>query len=306
MRKLARLALFFSLGFAILFVGTTGIRFLAIRLDWVRSLSHQPESILAALIAAARWAASLALYGSILLALSLRERESIFTPAAVLIIAVLAIGFTYGIDEALKSWEHVPSAKVVAQPIGGPGLILANSGRASSAALVLLEGPARPEGARVVGIPGRPLQYQAEFAGRDMAFAGLPPAPFVDNTPWFLKSLAIDFRLSAENMRRLLSQGIIPFLTYAIPLIFLLCSLSFIFRFSAWPLADLFLGCLAFRGILALETFFNSPEMQDIFGEFLQDRLPVSLAAPLIFCGAAALAFLYSFLAHFGKRQSKK
>jgi len=282
------------------------MRFLAIRLEWVRALSAQPGSILTGLITAARWASSLALYVSILLSLSLSVRERMFTPGTILIIALLAIGFTWGIDEALASWEYVPSAEMAAKPVGRPGLILSNSGRASSAALVLLEGPARPEGARVVAIPGRPLEYQDTFAGRDAALAGLPPAPFPDDTPWFLKSLAIDFRLSAENMQRLSGEGLIPFLTYVVPLILLLCSLLFIFRLSAWPLADVFLGCLAFRGILALETFFNSPEMQEVFASFLQDRLPASYAVPLIFCGVAILAYLYSFLAHLTKRQSKK
>ncbi|MCL1836746.1 MAG: hypothetical protein FWG46_04280 [Treponema sp.] len=305
MRKLARLALLFSLSFAIIFLASAGMRYLAIRLDWVKALSRQTESPLTGLIAAANWAKSLALYASILLGLGLAAREKIFTPAAVICIALLSIGFTLGISMMLTSWENVPAARMAVLPVGGPGLILSNSERPSSTAVVLLEGPARPEGARVVAIPGRPLQYQAPFAGRNPSLAGMPPAPFTDSTPWLLKSLAIDLRLSSENLRRLLGAGLAPFLVYAIPLILLLCSLSFVLKFSAWPLANLFLGCLAFRGILALETFFNSPEMQDVFDSFLKAQWPLSLAVPLIFCGIAILAYLYSFLFYLAKRRGR-
>ena len=278
---------------------------MAIRIEWVRALSRQTESPLTGLIAAAHWAKSLALYGSILVGLGLAAREKIFTPAAVLCMAILSIGFTVGISLALENWESVPAARTAVLPVGGPGLILSNSERPSSTALVLLEGPARPEGARVVAVPGRPLQYQAPFAGRNPSLSGLPPAPFTDSTPWLLKSLAIDLRLSSENLRRLLGEGLMPFLVYAVPLILLLCSFSFILKFSAWPLANLFLGCLAFRGILALETFFNSPEMQDVFDSFLKEQWPLSLAVPLIFSGIAILAYLYSFLFYVAKRRGR-
>jgi len=154
-----------------------------------------------------------------------------------------------------------------------------------------------------VATPGKPLLYQAEFAGKDLAAVSLPPAPFSDETPWFLKSLAIDLRLNAEILRQHFNQGQTAFLIYTGSLIFFLCSLMFILKLSAWPLANLFLGCLAFRGVLALEVFFNTPEMQDVFDSFLQDRLPLSMAVPLIFCGVGVLFYLYSFLVSLAQRQ---
>jgi uncharacterized membrane protein YfcA len=68
--------------------------------------------------------------------------------------------------------------------------------------------------------------------------------------------------------------------------------------------ANLFLGCLAFRGILALETFLNSPEMQDAFGSFLGSWLLASLTVPLIFCFIGLLVYLYSILVFLSKRRS--
>ena len=296
---------FFSLSFAILFLVSTGMRFLTIRLELAKLLSYRSEATLTMLIAAAHWAMSFALYGGVLLGLSYAAREGIFAPAAAICIALLTIGFASGIGMGLASWENVPPTSTTELPLGGPGLILGNSERPSSTTIVLLRGPAEPGGARVVSIPGRPMQYQGEYTGRNLALAGLPPAPFGDDTPWFLKSLAIDLRLNAENLRRLLGMGLPPFLEYAGALVFLLCSLLFIFKFSAWPLANLFLGCLAFRGILALETFFNSAEMQDVFGSFLQNRVPISHVVPLIFCGVGLLAWLYSFFAYLARRRDE-
>jgi hypothetical protein len=265
-------------------------------------LSHERESVLAELVSAARWALSLGLYGGILLGLSYAVRKKIFAPAAILCIMLLTVIFVYGIGRLVENQGSLPFAKTQAVPLGSPGLILANTVRPAGTVLVLLQGPADP-GKRVVATPGKPLQYQAEFAGRDQSLISLPPVLFNDDTPWFLKSLAIDLRLNAENLQQRFSRGLWPFLEYAGPLIFFLCSLMFIFRMSAWPLANLFLGGLAFRGVLALETFLNTAEIQDVIGSFLQNILPVSTIAPLIFLGVGILVYLYSFLVHLSKKQ---
>jgi hypothetical protein len=303
-RKLLKLVLFYSLSFAILFLVATVSRFLVLRIEWVRALSQEQEAMLVELITAARWALSLALYGGILLGLSYAVRKEVFAPAAIVCVAAMTIGFTLGIGQLIESWENVPPAKTTVQPLGGPGLILSNNVRPASTVLVLLEGPAKPGGSRVVATPGKPLLYQEKFAGKDLSLLSLPPAPFTDNCPWFLKSLAIDLRLSAENLRQYVNAGLLPFLMYTGTLVFLLCSLMFILKFSMWPLANLFLGCLAFRGILALELFFKTPEIQDVFDSFLQNRLPLSLVVPLIFCIVGLLSLLYSFLVYLVKRQS--
>jgi len=296
--------LFYSLSFAILFLVATGLRFLELRIEWIRSLSQEKEVVLVELITAARWALSLSVYGGILLGLSYAVRRGIFALTAILCVGVMTIGFTFGIGLLLEDWEHVPSAKIPMQPLGKPGLILSNNVRPVGTALILLEGSAKPDGSRVVATPGKPLLYQEKFPGKDMSLLSLPPAPFSDNCPWFLKSLAIDLQLNAQNVRRQVNAGLMPFLMYAGTLAFLLCSLMFILKFSAWPLANLFLGCLAFRGVLALELFFKTPEMQEIFDSFLQNRLPLSWVVPLIFCAVGLLACLYSFLVYLVKRQS--
>jgi hypothetical protein len=195
-------------------------------------------------------------------------------------------------------------ARNTARLLGEPGLILTNAQRSSNMVMVLLRGPAEPGGPRVAVIPGQRLLYQAEPAGPGNTVLSLPPIPFGDDTPWFLKSMTIDLRLSAEQLEGRFKAGLLPFLAYSGALILLLSSLGGVLKLSAWPLANLFLGCLAFRGILALETFFNSPETQDIFESFLENRLPLSFAVPLIFCALGILAHIYSVLVYQAKRRN--
>jgi len=296
-RKLLKLMLFYSLSFALLFIASTGLRFLTLRVEWIRALSLEQGAILVDLVAAARWALSFCLYGGILIGLSYAVRKAVFAPVALPCIIVLTLAFILGIDELVENVENVPSAKTHEQPLGEPGLILSNTILPSGTIIVLLEGPAQPDGSRVVATPGKPMLYQSDFAGKNLS-ANLPPAPFINDVPWFLKSLAIDLRLNGDILLKHLDGGLQPFLIQIGSLVFFLSSLMFIFKLSAWPLVDLFLGCLAFRGVLSLTLFFQTPPMQEVFDSFLQNRLPLSLAVPLIYCAVGILVCLYTLLVY--------
>ena len=288
--------MFFSLSFAFLFLATTGLRFLTLRVEWIRALSQEQGAILADLLIAARWALSFCLYGGILIGLSYAIRRDVSAPVALPCVVVLTLVFIWGANLLMENVQSMPSDKTREPPLGKPGLILSNSILPSGTVIVLLEGPAKPNGGRVVATPGRSMLYQSEVVRKSMAITDLPPAPFMNDSPWFLKSLAIDLRLNADLLWRYLNQGVRPFVIHVGSLVFFLSSLIFILKFSAWPLINLFLGCLAFRGVLSLEIFFHTPEAQDIFNSFLQNRLPLPIVAPLIFCGVGTLICVYSFL----------
>ena len=275
-----------------------GFRFLALWVQRMRYLPLENEAVLASLIAAVRWALSVALYGSILLGLSYAARQRIFAPVAAACVIVLCLAFTFGITSGLERWELVSPQQYSARPLGGPGLILSQAGTS----VVLLNGPEEPQGPRVTAIAGRPLAYQAQSSGPNTG-RPLPPLPLGEDSPWFLKSMAIDFRLNAELLSQRLALGIVPFFIYSGALVFLLASLGFLFKLSVWPLANLCAGALVFRLILSLETFLNSPEMQDVFESFLGNRLPVSLSVPFIFCGFGLLVNVYSLLVYLAKRR---
>ena len=299
---MAKLALFFSLSFVILFLAAAGFRFLSLLVDWVRVLPQKSETFLTILITAAHWALSLAMYLSIVITLSYAARKRYIAPMTVLCVMILAMGFNFGVSSALHHWQHVPPAQISGKYLGENGLILSNSLNRNETAVILLNGSAEPLGPRVTAMPDRPLYFQESTANAQVTF---PPIPFTDNSPWFIKSLAIDIRLNAEQIQQRFNEGYIPYLIYAGSLVFLLCSLGFIFNLSAWPLANLFLGILAFRGILAAETFFNTPEMQELFRTFLRNMMPSSLAVPAIFAGFGILVHLYSILVYIAKRHGK-
>jgi hypothetical protein len=241
-----------------------------------------------------------ALYGSLLLSLSYAARKSFSASVTAGCLFILSLAFTYGISTGLERWAYVPPAQNSVSPLGGAGLIL----NQASTSVVLLKGPGDPRGPRVTALPGRPLLYQAQPVGPNNSVLSLPPIPLGDEGPWFLESIAIDLKLTAAQIEQRFSQSPAQFLAYAGALIFFLCSLGFILKFSAWPLANLFWGCLAFRGVLALETFFDSPEMGDIFESFLRNRLPQALIVPLIFCVFGLLVYLYSVLVYLASRRS--
>jgi len=166
-------------------------------------------------------------------------------------------------------------------------------------AIVLLNGTADPLGPRVISIPDQPIAYHR--AGSQSV--DLPPVPFGDDTPWFLKNIDIDVRLNAEMFQRKFSEGFYSYLLYVGALIYLLCSLGYGIKFSVWPLANLFLTTLVFRGILALNTFFNTREIQQVAASFLENKIPTSKALPYIFIGFGSLINVFSFLIFAAKRR---
>jgi hypothetical protein len=299
-KNFTKLVLLFSVCFIIIFIVSTSFKFLALHITWIKTLPPQPESSLTLVIAAAQWALSFALFSSILFSLSYSSRRGFNSLMAVISIMVFSIFFCTGISILLNSWEAVPPEKTAAVRLGSNGLILSNSLNRNETAVILLKGNIESRGPRVTSLPDQPLIFQ-ESAGGNFY---LPAIPFGDDTPWFLKSLTLDIRLNAEIFQKRFNESFFSFLIYAGCLIFLLCSLGYAIKFSAWPLVNLFLGILVFRGILSLETFLNTPEMLEIISSFTKNMIPVSISVPLIFLILGTLIHLYSFLIFVTRRQA--
>jgi hypothetical protein len=300
-RKLAKLLIFFGITFIIIFVTAICLRFLFLRVEWAKNLPPKPETILTLIITAAHWALSLALFSSILLTISYIVKKGFSPLISIACVILLSFSFCLIVSFILHHWRSVPPAQTAGIQLGDKGLILSNSVNRNLTSVVLLEGMANPYGPRVMAIPGQPLVFhEALPAERDLS---LPPVPFGDETPWFLKSLDIDIRLNGEIFRQKFAEGFLWFFIYTFSLIFLLCSLGYAIKFSAWPLANLFLTMLAFRFILAIGSFFNSPEMQGLIDTFLNNIIPVNFALPLFFLAFGLLINSYSILAFAAKRQ---
>jgi len=139
-RKLAKLILFFSLTFIIIFVVVTGVKFLSLHVDWVKNLPPKPETALTLLITAAHWALSLTLFCSIMIALNYAVRRGYFPLMSLVCVMALSFLFCYGISFALNQLKLVVPARSSGIAIGGKGLILSNTINKNDTAVVLLNG----------------------------------------------------------------------------------------------------------------------------------------------------------------------
>jgi hypothetical protein len=298
-KNFTKQAVLFIISFLVIFLAAAGLRFLFLRVEWAKNLPPKPETALTLLIAAAHWALSLSLFSSILFSLSYSIRKKYSAIMSIVSVMCLSFLLCYGVSFILENWKSVPSARSTPVSLGDKGVILSNSLNRNETAVILLNGTAEPLGPRVAVIPGQPLLF---YESASVSF-DLPPVPFTDVIPWFLKSLSIDIRLNADIFYEKFTEGVFPFFVYAGSLIFLLCSLGISIKFSAWPLANLFLSILGFRAVLAVETFLNTPEIQELIDSFLKGMIPLTMSVPFIFLATGLLLCLYSFLIFAVKRR---
>ncbi|MDR0451218.1 MAG: hypothetical protein LBH26_08130 [Treponema sp.] len=292
MKNFARLALFFSLNFAALFFFATIVRYLQIRIDALRSLPPGLDQPLENLFFAIRWALPVTIYTSLLFGLSYSVRRQIFAPLSVLSLIVLTTALSFAVFTFSEHLIRIPGLVKPVKNLGKPGLIL----RRGDNAMVLLGDPADTGASRVVSLPGSPLIFQEIPPETGGSTLNLPSVPFRTGTAWFLQSLIIDFSLTGWQLAACFAEGPLFFLVYTAALVFLLASLRFILGLGSWPLANLFLGALVFRGILILETFLNSGEIRRFLADFVGDLIPPSFMSPLVFCFLGFLVCLYSGL----------
>jgi hypothetical protein len=293
-KNLARLVLFFSISFILSFLLTTGARYLYLWLEAARTIPARPAGGFLAWIAAARVALPVAVYASLLLTLSYTVRRDMGILLSItglfILICLAAGGAALGLS-SLTALARPPAGERPAT-LGGPGLMLTQG----DTVMVLLDTPENPRGSRVVSIPGRPLIYQAEPPGPNNSILALPRAAFRGEGPYFMTSLFLDLSLTAGQLETRLREGLFSFGIYLGGLCLLLVSLRFILELTAWPLANLFLSALVFRGILAFETLLDSAEIQTLVGGFLGPRILPGWISPLAFSALGVLILIYTIL----------
>ncbi|MDR2102956.1 MAG: hypothetical protein LBP42_02515 [Treponema sp.] len=299
MKNLARLILFFSVCFGVVLLSFGLIKFLHLRIDGVRFLPTRGESPFPELINSVQWALPIALYLSLLLSLSYTAKRNMSLFLSLFCLALLAQGLTLGVSEGILRLKAIPVPPAPEGPVppGGPGLILS----LGDTTIVLMEGPSDIRGPRVVSIAGRPLAYQETPLGPNNIILGLPPIPFRDERSYLLSGLIVDFSLSARQFEDRRNEGLIPLLIYTFSLIFLLVSLRFVLEMSRWPLANLCLGAVVFRGVLTLETFLNARETAAFFESLPGNPLEPSFFTPVIFCALALIVLFYTGLNRLAK-----
>jgi hypothetical protein len=169
----------------------------------------------------------------------------------------------------------------------------------------MLDQPSNENGSRVVSIKDQPFIYQKVPAGAGGTPISLPPIPFRGGGAWLPNSVLSDLSISGRYIAERFDEGSMSFLAWSTALILFLVSLAFIVGLSRWPLANVFLGILAFRGILAFEIFLNSEEIMEYLTGFARGALPDMFITPAILTTGAVLILIYIFL-HFLARVSHK
>jgi len=293
MKNFAKSAIFFSFLFIVFFFIAIVLKFLASWIDLARVIPVEPRAGEEA--AEAAWKAiPPALYFSILLTLSYTVRKHIPIFSAIIGIVLLAFAFSIATSIGISRAGILKTVFKSASPIkANPGLIVSQGENS----VILLRESSDISGPRLVSIPGKPLIYQEVPAGPNNSIIPIPAISFEDDIPWFIKSISIDFSLSAREMKsRFQENNVLYFAFYAFSLILLLSSMRFMLDSSQWPLANVFLGALIFRLILALETLLNTRDINLLLGSFIGNRIPSSFITPLAFCALGTLVLLYTLL----------
>jgi hypothetical protein len=301
MKNFALLALAFTVCFIAVFAAAALLNFLDL---WVEAVKTVPfrQGLGADFTASGLKALPAALYIAVLLTLSYTARRKMPVPLSIIGIFVLSFGFVLGFTLGIGHLGNVnlppPAFKTVK---GEPGLILSRG----DTSMILLKGSDVSGGPRAAVIPGRPLIYQETPLGPDRAALSLPSLPFRTDNTWFISSIAIDFDLVSREFKDRLGQSLFLFCMYAGALVFFLSSLRFLLDLSQWPLANLFFGALVFRGVLALDTFLDTPETKEFLKSFLGERLLGPVLTPLVFCVLGTLILVYTLLVNLAGGKEK-
>ena len=302
-KSLAKQVLFFSSSFVIIFFAALLIRIVSSWIEMFRLIPVAPRPGVD--MAELAWRTlPVSLYLSILVGLSYSARKKISIFASMLCIVILASIFTgvfsVGINRILSIG---PTLNPVSPIQSGPGLIISRL----NSSIILLRESSDVRGPRVASFPGTPLIYQELPSGPGNTIIPLPPLPLGDTAPWLIRSIDMDFNLSGTGLKGRFEENRLGFAAYAFSLILLLGSMRFIMQLSLWPLANIFLGALVFRGILVFEVFLNSREINNLIGSFLAGRVPVMLLSPMVFSALGVLIILYTFLAGMaGKKKNQE
>jgi hypothetical protein len=246
------------------------------------------------------------IYFSILLGFGCAQRQGISIPSSIICVMILCMGCSIMGSLGITLLKNIPATFSYDQilNLGKPGLIVSHS----DITVVLLHAPQHP-GPHVVAKPDTPLVYQKtpialaqENLEAPLVF-GLPLTPLRNDSFFFLSSFLRDFDSTAAQFNSRFKDGFFPFILYVFSLVFLLCSLRFIMDISAWPLANLFLEMLVFRGVLALGSLLNSQGTLHFFTSFLGDRFPTMLISPVVFYILGVISILYTLRIHLRKNR---
>jgi hypothetical protein len=301
-KNAVRLLVFIFVSFTLIFALSAALSFLLL---WIKAAIAIPAGRFITMkqtVLYLRWTVSFSLYLVLLLSTNYALRNEVHRLAAFIMVFAVSGGLCYAVWQGFTMADKMdtPPFLVASETPGSAGLIL----QSGAIALTLIDPPSLPDGGRVISIPGRPLFYEAGQADGG-AIPELPSAPFSLSVNWLFGNLHIDCALSAAQFRTRFERGLIPFLTWMLPLMLLLITLSYIFDVGAWPLANLFLGAVLYRLTLWFEVFINSKDIQAYLNNFFRGMVPLDFISPLIFAALGIILLLYVILMYLAGEKAR-
>jgi hypothetical protein len=281
-----RLIRFVCLWFIVAFVALSLAHFLAIRIDLARMFSFvRQEGRIDSLLTAGWRSLSPSIYIAMLFGLSYSARYNfpvILSIIYVLILSLLWIGLlslTLSLIQGGAPWPTETS-----RHLGGVGLITMEGDQSQ----MFLQDPDL-SGIRVIAPPDLPLVYE------DSQTEVVPSVFFRNDSVYFIEAMLDDFTYAGEQCKARIGEGVLSFFLYILALVFCLSALRFVFDASSWPLANLFLGALLFRGVLEVETQLNSEQARTFISAISGDRFPMFMVVPLALCALGLVFLLLTF-----------
>ncbi|GMO32707.1 MAG: hypothetical protein Ta2F_08640 [Termitinemataceae bacterium] len=297
-KKAASLIVFYGVFFMLVFLISAGTGFLQIWLKAVSTIPIQHYLDLKDVIVELEWIVPFTLYLTIIFSMNYASVNETAPLAAFIIVIVLSSFFTFGAAKGLDNAYNMASPPLVItqKQLGKSGLLL----KRGTTVYTLLDEPSLEAGSRVISIPGEPLFYQELPLDEAGNIIKLPNAPFKENALLGTTELT-DLSLSGKYLSARYDNGLYSFAAWTLALILFLTSLSFLFQIGEWHIANIFLGIIVFRGILAFEVFFNSASIQTYMYDFFRGALSKDLVSPFIFTVISVLILIYVFLYHVAK-----
>jgi hypothetical protein len=302
-----RLIRVICLWFIIAFVLFTMVNFLALKIHAVRSLWLLQSNM--ELFASAVWSSlPPVIYLVILIGLSYSARRGIGILLSFICVCVISLVwltlFTLMFSTAYKVVDLLSNNTPLY--LGESGLIMEHEDNV----IVLVGGLTDPDRGQVVAKTGEPLRYESENDAISSASLrneteSAPLIFFRHDSVQLLGNIQFYFERVSQQLNTRLNESLLSFYVYTASIIFCLCCLRFVFNLSTWPLANIFLGAILFRGVLGVGNLFEQDIVRSLFLRFWVDGVPVSILEPALFCVLGLLFTLAAGIAFLIKKRWK-
>lgn len=251
-KNVLRLVLFYLIAFLFFLLLGTGVSTMRVWMDGAFGIPPHSISVYSTVLYFLGATLPAAAFGASLLVIpNGMRRGPLLTGTVVLFLSTAVLtGVTYGTSVLRRTTVPAPR-DLNAQVLGAPGLIVDYS----EASLIYLDDPGNGLGKAVVAKAGAPLRVTSAREAQASVQRMRETSPFGPSleTPATFSSLERVFSGAAHRLSLAGQEGLMALLAYSLALALLMASFSPFAGVTKWPLADLVLCAIFYRGLLEFE-----------------------------------------------------